>query len=663
MTGFDIAANPQAAVAAVKAITRSFEELQRQVRAVNGELNKLSPEIRDEAQEANRRLHAVIHGRMGRPFRQGLELSQQGGTMPLMIDPSRVYPSSQHAGQRTMTQMARVVGIPTGGAGGGGGGGGGPAEEAGGAEAGGMGAAMGGAFRMASRYILPLAGITAGISTLAKGVSDAQQQAVQVDALYRTLGDVSSTFKGVQTQVEDFGHGLGIAQAESVRLMQAFAGIANISDAVRLKAEGRQAAGMARAFGLSPESVTGPFASMRFLGQGGAGAGGARDLALMITDAVSRSKMWAKSDEVIAALARFTQTASSYLVDAAPTKQFADLYATLNATGKPGFMGQNAENLISRMDASFRQGGGSEASKVFLWRALGESDPFKFKMDRSRGLLNPDSTPLMSAGETPLDKMMKYFEKNSKGLDSDTKAGVLSEILGIDANQAQAFMGLNLGGGGMGSLAAAMKRAGVDMASVQPDSYKLLAQIQQGEGLEGIRQQLLKEPGLSDKQRDQLNASPDQDTLMQVAATIGRVHTVGSDQLQATSDIRDAVLELGRGIIKPIQSIQEILAGSLGLIAKPINLVSDQLTTGPHGGGGAQFSGRTGGLFGPMGNGAAGLPISDHASLAAVIDAIHNPTWVLRLPGGGPVAPPNYFSRSSGNGEPQPAGQPNMTVQ
>lgn len=655
-TGFDIAANPQSAVAAVKAITRSFEELQRKVREVNGDLNKLSPEIRNEAAEANRRLSAVINGRMGKTFQQGLGLSQQAGVSPLMIDPERVYPSSRSAGQRTMQQMARVVGIPTGGPPGGGGGES-PEEE--GSSGGGM-SSMAGAFGMAKRF-LPLLGITAAIGTVAKGLSEAQQQAVQTDALYRTLGKVGTTFEGVQSQVEQFGKGLGMAQAESVKFMQAFASVANITDAVRLREEGRQAAGLARSFGMSPEQMSGPFASMRFLGQGGAGSGGSRELAIMIAETIGKSGLLAKSDEVVAALSRFTQTASTYLVEAAPTKQFADLYAMLNATGKPGLMGQNAENLINRMDASFRQGGGSEASKVFMWRALGESDPYKFRYDMAGGMLNPESTPLLSAGQTPLDKIMKAFKSGTQGGSFEMKAGILSDIFGGSINpvQAGAIMNMNLGQGGIGGLSNFLKRAGIDISSIQPDSYKLLGQISQGQDLDSIRDQMLKDPALNAEQRDKLRgATPDnmQDTLGQVAASMGRVHTLGSDQLEASKDVRDAILKLGDGIIKPIQSMAEILAGSLGLIAKPVNSLFNP-QSGP---GTGHYN-----LFDPMGTGLfkqpeAAHPLASAAALADLIDAVHNPSWVLRQPG--QSAPVNYVTRDSAN-EAQPAGQRGVTVQ
>lgn len=564
--GIDVAANPQGAVAAARQITRSFEEMRKAVAAVNGELARLDDSVRADVEAANAALTQVINSKLGRGIRNGIATSGQAGVAPLSIDPSRIA-ATPSAGERMIVQAAHVAGIPTGTP---------PPPPAipqgaedegeeppsGGGSGGGMMRTGAAVLRRAMGIALPLAGIGSLIGTVGHGVSGAQRTDIDIDTLYRALGDLRTTFDDATETVRRFGEQMALTDDEGAKLLTLYAkaaGANSLADA----SGGRLAVGLARGYGIDPSIAVGEFGAMRYRGVGGRGASGDRELAAMIGQTIAQSGMYSKSDEVLAALTRFTEQASSYFVRTPPTEEFARLYASMNATGQPGLMGRNAESLIGVMDANFRHGGGmGESSKVFLYKALGAGDPFKFRYQLEGGLFDKGED-----GTTNYEKVQGYFDKSYAGVDRFQRYDALANLYGLDTRQAEALEDLKLGSQA-GDFYKYLSHLGIDMSAMRGDAIKTLGQIWRGEDMDDVKRRLL--PGATPDEVQQIfEATPEtqQDVYGRIAGRQGRDPTKGSSMAQSIADLNNGITRLGDRLLEPLSQIRDVLSGALGWAA------------------------------------------------------------------------------------------------
>ena len=117
-----------------------------------------------------------------------------------------------------------------------------------------------------------------------------------------------------------------------------------------------------------------------------------------------------------------------------------------------------------------------------------------------------------------------------------------------------------------------MKGLGIDMGSISADSYQRIGKIWSGgdDDLNTIRKQMMGDKNITEAQKKALDSASTADdpkaVLMGVAASLGREHTVGSDQLQIQTDIKDILIKLGNPLLDSVRDMSKVIVGTLGAL-------------------------------------------------------------------------------------------------
>lgn len=582
--------NVGAAQSGIKSLTRDLADLRRQVQGVNGDLSKLPGNIRAEVEAAQSAFDTFSKTRMGRGLAEranstgGLSqpLAPGGAPAHYIWQPDRLS-TAPGGGQRMINRSAQALGINPGQPQQRGGGTVynspiGPAPPStnygapigppmppqtppGGAGGGGAGGLMGG-MGAAARFILPLLGIGGVASTLYSGFKSAQQYTPQVDGLLRSLDDVRKNFDDLDGYLRKFGDGLQMSNEESLRFASIYAHAGNFSDQAQLSGQGRVAAGFARAYGLNPDSAAGGFGTMQYHGIGG--NNGAREIAMIVAQTVSSSGMNARADEVLGAIASFAQSAATQLLDnpTAGTQKYAALYSGM-MQANPGLGGAGSAGILGQADSAFQHGGGyGEASKVFLWRALGENDPYQFRSDLEGGLFQNGN----------FGKVMGGLDQYTSGMGANQANDARANVLGLTMRQAAAMQRMwELQKHGdikdAGDFSGQLGKWGIDPNETTPDSIQNLADIYNNKDLGGMSKRLMENATYSQAQRIN-QATPDtlQGILAQIAGEQSRPQNAGTETMNYMAKMNDSLLHIGldvnaiaRVIAYPIAAVGEAI--------------------------------------------------------------------------------------------------------
>jgi hypothetical protein len=239
-----------------------------------------------------------------------------------------------------------------------------------------LGGAAGGFLGTALAFGNPIGGIIG--STVGAGLGGAIDrhldraltEALETSNLRKNLGGLSAEFDDLREVSRAASSGLGMASTEFLQAERAFARTAGTlpGEVQGLASETRGAAQFARSLGLSPEAGITFFAQERQF-RGTNDEAGARRLGFSIAEAMNRSGLFSKADEVLQAVAGFTATAARSGLATPNVGGYTDILAALAGQGGPYARDvQGAAGLIGRLDASFRGAaqGGSEGWRNFL---------------------------------------------------------------------------------------------------------------------------------------------------------------------------------------------------------------------------------------------------------------------------------------------------------
>ena len=241
-------------------------------------------------------------------------------------------------------------------------------------------------------------GVGKAVGAVSEHIGRAEQNNIDLDKLKRTLGDVGVSFDQLKAAVHGSANVLGITFDEAGKLAQQFAKLANLSGENGLygAADGVQTGvGLSRSFGLDPSQGVGVLGSMRGLGIT-RNEQDTRKFALLIGETIGKSDAFAKSDEVMEALASFLTNQTRATLGRGNAAGYAGMFAGLASSGIPGLDPAGAGSLLSRVNAALTAGGAKGEASQFFTARLGASrgmDVFDTQLWREGGAFSTaDST-------------------------------------------------------------------------------------------------------------------------------------------------------------------------------------------------------------------------------------------------------------------------------
>ncbi|EMR0569710.1 lytic transglycosylase [Enterobacter roggenkampii] len=409
-----------------------------------------------------------------------------------------------------------------------------------------------------------LMGLVGGIAALGVGkiigavadkIGQAQDNVIGLDKLYRQVGGIVS-FSSLQRGVMSTANRLGMTNGDAIALASTYSRAANIQPGQNLGTGMLVSGGLARSYGLDPNSVAGTIGQLsasRVVNNDQQ----LRRMGLLMGEAIGKSGAFAQAGEAMQAISDFATQQARMSLTAPNVPGYAGAMAGLMSSGIPGMDLLGSTNLLGRVNANLQRGGAmGDPSRAFMARMAlrnGINNPMALEVLQSGGAfgtisstLGPDSLYGQRFGgsyhgdQTLLD-MTRQGIHRAYGYGPDSVVA-LSRHLGVGINDALAID--QMSSADMSGVSDRLRRLKINPDSVNATSYAALGQIQSGKGLEVMGNEYLKRGALDAGERQRLTdalkgTDPEKlkEVLTQVAATHGPAKTEGSE-------IRDNVAKL-----------------------------------------------------------------------------------------------------------------------
>lgn len=466
------------------------------------------------------------------------------------------------------------------------------------AAAGGLGAGLGG-----------LAGglLALGVSSLVGGVrqklGQAENESINVDTLKRSLGDLDISFNGLRESLRAASDRIGVTFDEAGELGAQFARLSGLSrlQSKDLAEEVAISGGFGRSFGMDVSRSSAFFAQMRGVGLT-SNPDDSRRLGLMIGEAVAKSGVFSKADEILTAVAGYGIGQARSSLSDANLSGYAGALAGMVSSRTPGLDVTGSANILDRVNSSIASGGSAgDAGQMFLYSALGRGlDPIQARVLQEGGAFGSGRSAFgpgsiydtyahkfgmeipSAVGSTTSNfsgikaKLMQLYQGKPALM-----ADAFSRLTGLNISQAMAA--LSIEPAQMGGLESALGRAGVDLHSLSATGISSLAQISVGD-----RGTLLSQASSLQARtgKDALSA----DERQQLAASIRSGNT---DDLRNTlikiSASRDQEETEGSKTRESIQGVDKTLQDLAGKLIPATNTMRDALVLLAGGGHGARY--------------------------------------------------------------------------
>lgn len=393
------------------------------------------------------------------------------------------------------------------------------------------------------------------IGAVADKIGQAQDNVIGLDKLYRQMGGIVS-FSSLQRGVMSSANNLGMTNGDAIALASTYSRAANIQPGQNLGTGMLVSGGLARSYGLDPNSVAGTMGQLsasRVVNNDQQ----LRRMGLLMGEAIGKSGAFAQAGEAMQAISDFATQQARASLTAPNVPGYAGAMAGLMSSGIPGMDLQGSTNLLSRINANLQRGGAmGDPSRAFMARMAlrnGINNPMALEVLQSGGAfgtisstLGPDSLYGQRFGgnhhgdQTLLD-MTRQGIHRAYGYGPDSIVA-LSRHLGVGINDALAID--QMSSADMSGVSSRLSRLKINPDGVNATSYAALGQIQSGKGLEAMGNEYLKRGGLDAGERQRLTdalkgTDPEKlkDVLTQVATVHGPAKTEGSE-------IRDNVAKL-----------------------------------------------------------------------------------------------------------------------
>lgn len=393
------------------------------------------------------------------------------------------------------------------------------------------------------------------IGAVADKIGQAQDNVIGLDKLYRQMGGIVS-FSSLQRGVMSTANNLGMSNGDAIALASTYSRAANIQPGQNLGTGMLVSGGLARSYGLDPNSVAGTMGQLsasRVVNNDQQ----LRRMGLLMGEAIGKSGAFAQAGEAMQAISDFATQQARASLTAPNVPGYAGAMAGLMSSGIPGMDLQGSTNLLSRVNSNLQRGGAmGEPSRAFMARMAmrnGINNPMALEVLQSGGAFGTISSTLgpdtlygqrfggNHHGDQTLLDMTRQGIHRAYGYGPDSVAA-LSRHLGVSINDALAID--QMSSADMSGVSSRLSRLKINPNSVNATSYAALGQIQSGKGLESMGNEYLKRGGLDAGERQRLTdalkgTDPEKlkDVLTQVATVHGPAKTEGSE-------IRDNVAKL-----------------------------------------------------------------------------------------------------------------------
>lgn len=439
-----------------------------------------------------------------------------------------------------------------------------------------------------------LGGLLGGLAALGVGkvvgavagkIGDAQNEGISTDTLKRSLGDLNVDFVTLRDSVRLAADGLQLTYNEAQKVASAFVRVGGTMSASELSKEMLTAGGFSRSFGLDPTTAPDFFARMRGSGITSNDSDSKR-MAINIAEAIGRSNLFSRTDEVLHAVASFAEQTAANSLTRGNSGAYLNTLTSISGSGLAGMTPGFAAALLSRANSAIEHGGAAgEAGQNFLYRALnpdGRMSPFEVSVQQDAGLFatrssvfgpgslyNRTTGRTLSGNQTTFDSIRAQLSRAYS--DPRLRTLALSSLTGLNASQAMAldqFAGSN---GGVGGLASFLESKNIDLSKVNANGLSALGKVYSG-SMSDVRAQadsLRNRTGsdaLSPEERAALEkaaGSGDDKALRDIVTTLTAQH---SQEMTEGEETRKSIVEVGN-----------ITQRAATMLVAPMNIMRDAL--------------------------------------------------------------------------------------
>ncbi len=414
-----------------------------------------------------------------------------------------------------------------------------------------------------------LAGIPIGGALLSRAVGNATNEATGIDSLRKTLRDTTTDFEQLKVSVRATAAGMGLTTQESINLSRSWVGLTNETSALATNKAVTYSTGLARGYGLEPESVTQGLGRAQYMGQN------PKQFASMLAEAVQGGHMNGQVEQTMQAMLRWTETSSRMLVDRSTTSEFTKAYTDLNASGMAGFKGQGAEALLNKINASVMGGGAAgEAGQYFSSRVLskaGISNPWAQKHKLEEGMFGQ-----LGNGQSTMGAMMAQLDADYGPGMSMQKMSAGANMFGVSMHQFDKYASLKPAD--ISKTKGLLGKLGINSENIEGNSLASMYEIGGADdaGLSALRNQYSKRA--TDKEKNELSGAKGdelRELLIKFVDRNGATATEG-DKIRDTNakldqlitiigeNVYGALLELKEAVVEAYNAARKHL-GYLGI--------------------------------------------------------------------------------------------------
>lgn len=432
-------------------------------------------------------------------------------------------------------------------------------------------------------------GIGKAIGAVKEKVGAAQNDLIGYDTLKRTLGDVNVSLEALQRSLHAASDGMDVTYQEAQKLGTEFAKISGSNDAKSLAEEVLNGGGFGRSFGIDPSQSNSFFAQMRQYGVT-RDPDESRRLALDIGEAIAKSGAFAKSDEMLHAIASYTAQQTRMGLTPGNTSGFAGALAGLVGSHTPGLDPAGAANLLSRVNSSIAVGGNAgEAGQNAMYMALGKRlglNPIAARMLMEQGAFGTGADAF-GAGSL----FQRWAQQNGVGVPDAAgsnatnleatlgfmrqqyanpwlRLSAMSNLFGVNTNQAMALD--SIGSEKLGGLQRALAANGVDLSKMSSTGISALAQVASGDRgvLNSQAKALWGQLSPSEAARlDKAGTSGDEElrkVLLELTAKYGQEATEGERTRKTIQDLDKSLTDAAGKMVSGINDVRDVLLATFG---------------------------------------------------------------------------------------------------
>ncbi|CTP94927.1 hypothetical protein EC1094_1680 [Escherichia coli] len=188
------------------------------------------------------------------------------------------------------------------------------------------------------------------VGAIADKIGQAQDSAIGLDKLYRQVGGVVS-YARLGRGVGDVANTLGMSHAEAIGMASTYARSSNLQPGMNLGTGLLVSGGLARGYGLDPNSVAASFGSLGATGIT-SNEQSIRKTGLMMGEAIAKSGAFAQAGDAIQAITDFANNQARMSLSQPNIAGYGGALAGLMSSGVPGMDLQGAGSLLNRMNGA-----------------------------------------------------------------------------------------------------------------------------------------------------------------------------------------------------------------------------------------------------------------------------------------------------------------------